>query len=214
MTSTNPLDPDYVDPDYAQTPIRREFITLCAQENLPRIMTLLEECRHEISQPCLIAGFNIACCTNNIHLVRYLIDQGSNVDDAFCSACNNDGTDDTIHYLMELGGFEFDCQRIFMNRAIKNNEIHTINRLIEAGYNDWSSALYDAVYVQEIDLIHLFLSHYHPTPDELQELGKLLEDEPNPEIFRILCELGYEENHINHNLDNETNESDSESNSE
>jgi hypothetical protein len=192
MTSTHPLDEEvYIPhPDTVETPIRGEFINYCAQENLPRVISFLQEFRHEISQPCLNYALGVVSCTNNIQLVQYLIDQGSNVDDAFCSACNNDSTDDTINYLMEIGGFDLESQNIYMKRAINMDEAHTINRLIEAGFNDWSSALYDAVSLQKINSIHLFLSHYHPTPDELQELGKLLEDDPNPEILQILCNIG------------------------
>ncbi len=158
------------------------FLALCKAEQLHDIMALLEEHRHDISLDTLNFGFRIASRTNNIYLAQYLIDQGANdFVRALQQACVHDSTDDMISFLLELGVNVHDdtC----MKAAIFSNEINVIYKLVHAGYNNWIYALETSLIYRRTSLFTFFLSKYHPTPDEVQELGKSVCDS---EILDIL----------------------------
>ena len=161
-----------------------EFLAFCKAEDLLNIRIFLEEHRHDIS---VDAGLLIVAKTNHIHLASYLIDQGAiDLSSAFREACLHDSTDDMITFLLHQGANVHDNK--CMNRAIFSDEINVIHKLVEAGYNDWLHALNSSIHHENAALFMFFLSKYHPTPDEVQEMGKMLQEHPNPDIVHVLTD--------------------------
>ena len=89
-----------------------------------------------------------------------------------------------ITFLLQKGGNIHDD--VCLKAAIFSNEINVIYKLVDAGYNNWMYAFEISIAYSHAAVFMFFLTKYHPTPDEVAELGELIRINPNPDIEHVL----------------------------